>query len=135
MSRTFALDDEDFADLLAGMEAYGAGAADVVSEVVHASGPDIRAEVDARMPQSGRTFKGHRSGARGSAWQRYDTGERMAITVGTTASRRYLYFPDDGSNTRRHAGMQNFFGEGAEAAAPQIMERAMDALISTFERG
>jgi len=134
MSGVFSVEGEDFDLLAAAMADYGEGAADVVSEVVHGSGDIIRDQIDPLIPTSGRTFKGHRSGARGSQWQRYDTGETLAITVATTSARRYLYFPDDGSNTKRHAGNQQFMMRGAEAAAPMILEKGIDALIESFER-
>ena len=134
MSGVFSVEGEAFDELAAAMADFGEGAADVVSEVVHSSGDVIRDQIDPLIPVSGRTFKGHRSGAQGSQWQRYDTGEKLAITVAATSARRYLYFPDDGSNTKRHAGNRQFMMRGAEAAAPMILEKGIDALIESFER-
>lgn len=134
MSAVFSVEDTEYDILLTAMIDFGEGSVDVVSEVVHGSADLIRDNIDLLLPVSGRTFKGHRSGARGSQWQRYDTSERLAVTVATTAARRYLYFPDDGSNTMRHAGNQQFMLLGAEAAAPMIVDRGIEALMESFER-
>lgn len=134
MSATFSIEEGEFARLMDSMKEYGAGAAEVVTEVVHSSGEDIYREIDPLIHPSGRTFKGHTSSAKGARWQRYDTSEPLAITVASTASRRYLYFPDDGSNTQRHYGDQQFMRRGAEAAAPRILEKGIEALIGNFGR-
>lgn len=134
MSGMFALEGDDFEQLMDSIKEYGEGAADIVTEVIHDSGDLIYDQIDPLINPSGRTFRGHSSGAQGSSWQRYDTGEPLAITVSTTPSRHYLYFPDDGSNTKRHFGNQQFMLKGAEAAAPTILEKGIDALIDNFER-
>lgn len=130
----FNIETDDFERLLSAMEEYGDGALEALNEVIHSSGADIYEAIDPLIHSSGRTFKGHSSGAKGSHWQRYDTDEDLVITVGTTGSRHYLYFPDDGSNTKRHYGDQQFMRRGAEAAAPLIIEKGMEALIAKFER-
>lgn len=56
------------------------------------------------------------------------------MTVSTTAKFRYLYFPDDGGNTKRHAGDQHFMFRGAQAAAPSVMERCVAALTREWEQ-
>lgn len=134
MSEVFALEGDEFDDLVASMQSYGEGAGQLITEVIHASGDEIYHQIDPLINPSGRVFKGHTSGARGTAWQKYDTSEALAITVKTASKRNYLYFPDDGSNTRRHFGNQQFMYRGVEAAAPAILERALDALITEFER-
>lgn len=134
MSAVLSIEDVEFSRLMDSMKDYGAGAAEVVSDVVHSSGEDIYREIDPLIHPSGRTFKGHTSSAKGASWQRYDTSEALAITVASTASRRYLYFPDDGSTTEHHFGDQQFMRRGAEAAAPRILEKGIDALIGNFGR-
>lgn len=130
----FSLDADQFDALAASMKEYGEGAADIVTDVIHSSGEDIYQEIDPLIHSSGRTWRGHSSSAKGSSWQRYDTSERLAITVSTVGSRSYLYFPDDGSNTKRHYGDQQFMRRGAEAAAPRILEKGTEALLANFER-
>lgn len=134
MSGTLDLEADQFDGLMASMRKFGEGAADIVSDVIHSSGDEIKREIDDLIHPSGRTFKGHTSSAKGASWQRYDTSEALAITVAATSSRRYLYFPDDGSSTERHYGDQQFMRRGAEAAAPRILEQGEDALIQAFGR-
>lgn len=131
---TFTIDQEDFDRLAAAMDTYGPGSADRVSEVVQDSGDYIRDRIDPLIHASGRTFKGHRSGVKGTDWALYTTGEPLTIVVRARPTRRYLYFPDDGSNTKRHYGGQQFMYRGAQAAAPGILSRAVDALLEEFER-
>lgn len=134
MSGTLAIEGEDFERLLTEIQRYGEGAADTVTEVVHESGDLIYDEIDPLINPSGRTFRGHSSGAKGTSWQRYDKSEALAITVSTVSSRHYLYFPDDGSSTKRHYGDQQFMLKGAASAAPAILDKGIDALVRKFER-
>lgn len=134
MSGAFSLEMDDFELLVTAMVDYGEGAEEIVTDVIHESGDLIYRHIDPLIHPSGRTFKGHASGAQGSQWQRYDTGEKLAITVAANSSRRYLYFPDDGANTVHHAGNQQFMLRGAEEAAPEIIYKGIEALIENFER-
>lgn len=128
----WSLEADAFDGLVEKMEAYGSGAVDEINKALKESGPDIYERINALIHPSGRTFKGHTSSAASSKWQRYTPGN-LAITVGTTSRYHYLYFPDDGSDTRRHAGLQNFFERGAEAASDKVLERCENALIKAWE--
>lgn len=57
----------------------------------------------------------------------------LSVTVTTSGKYGYLYFPDDGTNTRRHVGNQRFFERGGEAATDDIIERCVAKLINKFE--
>lgn len=95
---------------------------DAINEVLHGEGGVlIGAAIDKLVPESGRRFKGHRTGAKGTAWQSYDKSN-LAVTVVARGKRGYLYFPDDGANTKRHAGNQQFFPRGAEAATSDVVD-------------
>lgn len=127
--RVFSLEDSGFAEVLEWAEELGPKGAEALKRYfADEAGPVIARRIDALMPVSGRRFRGHSSPARGSAWQRY-TPEGAGIEVAASGARRYLYFPDDGTNTVRHAGNQQFFPRGAQAAAPDVAEGALDALI------
>lgn len=41
----------------------------------------------------------------------------------------YLYFPDDGENTYRHNGDQEFMRRGAEEATENIIDQCVSALV------
>ena len=55
-------------------------------------------------------------------------GSRLAVTVGTRSKFHYLYFPDDGTNTKHHAGKQHFFERGVEAQEENVINGILDAL-------
>lgn len=132
MSQTFSLDAADFERLQRSMEAFGEGSGQVITETLHESGPAIYERINPLIHPSGRTFKGHRSSATQSAWPTYGKAESLAITVAARGKWHYLYFPDDGSNTDRHAGMQDFMMRGAQDAAPEIIERCLGALMQEW---
>lgn len=132
MSKTFSLEADDLERLQEQMAAFGEGSGQIVTEVIHESGPAIYERINPLIHPSGRTFKGHRSSATTSAWPTYGTGEALAVTVSARGKWHYLYFPDDGSNTDRHAGMQDFMLRGAESAAPDIIERCLGALMEEW---
>ena len=58
--------------------------------------------------------------------------ETLAVTIRSRPAYNYLYFPDDGSNTLRHAGGQHFFQSGAEESADQIIDLCVSKLIENF---
>lgn len=131
-SSHYEIDYSDLEHLQAWMEAYGKGAAKVVEDTLRECAPKVRDRINLLMPVSGRRFKGHTSGARGTKWERISSEEPLSVTVAANSKRRYLYFPDDGSNTKRHAGNQHFFRRGAEAALPQVVEALAEALAVDF---
>lgn len=131
----FELNAKAFQALADRVRAYGDDAEGVVNEVLHEQGgPMIYERINPLIHPSGRTFKGHTRSARKTKWPLYKTDENLAVTVTTRAAQRYLYFPNDGSNTRRHAGGQHFFLRGANAAAPEILDRCMAALTREWEQ-
>ena len=104
-----------------------------INDVLHGEGGRIIGrEIDRLVPVSGRRFKGHTSGAKGTAWQSYDTPD-LAVTVAARGKRGYLYFPDDGTNTKRHAGDQRFFPRGAEAATEEVVDLCIKTMIQRLE--
>lgn len=134
MSGNYTLDAREFDRLAEGVSRYGSGAERVINDVLHNdAGPIIYEKVNERIHASGRRFKGHTASAKASAWPRYDTGENLAVSVGTKAKWHYLYFPDDGSNTVNHAGGQMFFVLGAAAASPLIVDACLDKLANLWK--
>ena len=108
------------------------GAGDIINDILHnEAGPLIQEAIQPLIPVSGKHWKGKKSPARTSASLR-STNEPLAVTVRSAKSYQYLYFPDDGSNTRRHAGNQQFFKRGAEMVEDQIISRCLGALIDNL---
>lgn len=134
MGGLFELDAKDLESLQQSISSYEGSAESAINEVLHDdAGPLINEEINPLINPSGRTFKGHSKSAKNSPWPRYDTDKNLEITVGTKSKWHYLYFPDDGSNTRRHAGNQHFFERGAEKAAPKVVARCLDVLTQEWK--
>lgn len=56
----------------------------------------------------------------------------LSVTIKSKKTFNYLYFPDDGSNTRNHAGMQHFMLHGAEKASEKITEELIKKIVDKF---
>lgn len=130
--RMFAVDYAAFVELAAAMESFPERSERAVNEVLATTGAEeIARSIDALIPVSGRRFKGHSGPARGSKWQRI-VPANLSVTVTTVRKRSYLYFPDDGSNTRRHTGGQAFFFRGAQAASTAVVEQITSKIIEEW---
>lgn len=129
------LDYEQFDGLQKAMEEYQGNTEKAINEVLHnEAGPLIADAVRNLMPQSGKTWKGKKGAAKTSnSLMNVDTN--LAVTVKTRGDYGYLYFPDDGTNTRRHVGNQQFFVRGGESVADDIVDRIVNKLINNFEKG
>lgn len=130
--RRFSVDYAAFDGLAESMARFPERSEAAVNEVLSTTGgQEIASRIDRLMPASGRRFKGHASGAKGSRWQRLLPGE-LSVTVTTVRSRQYLYFPDDGSTTRRHAGGQGFFLRGAQDAAQDVADQIISKITEEW---
>lgn len=106
-----------------------------INAVLHNEGGQIIQDaIRPLIPVSGKNWRGKRAPARTSNSLR-STNENLAVWVRSAKSYQYLYFPDDGTNTRRHVGDQQFFLRGAEATTDEIIDRCVGSLISNFEKG
>ena len=96
----------------------------------------IKKNIAMILPSSGRNWKG--KGAPASAAMpahfKQENGT-LSVTIVARDKYHYLYFPDDGSNTKRHAGNQQFMRRGAEAASASIVDMCVGRLIDNFEGG
>lgn len=130
----FEVDAASLEPLMRRIESAGEMAESVVNGVLHEeAGPIIYRRINPLIHPSGRTFKGHRASAASSDWTHYDIGKNLAVTVRTKSRFNYLYFPDDGSNTRHHFGNQEFFRRGGEASVDEIVSRCMAAIDKELE--
>lgn len=133
MSEWFALKDDAFDSVAAKAAEFGGGAEAAIEEVLHEqAGPVIYGKVSALIHPSGRRFKGHARSATAANWPSYDKGH-LSITVAARGKWHYLYFPDDGNTTRRHAGNQRMFERGAQAATPQVADMCIKNLMKKWE--
>ena len=105
-----------------------------INEVFHGEAAGwIQDSIQRFMPVSGRQWKGKRPAAKtANSLKDRDKTSNLSVTVGTKPDWNYLYFPDDGTNTRKHAGNQQFFKRGGEAVSGKIVDRCVEKLINNF---
>lgn len=127
-----SLDSESFDDLAERMKRRGDTAEATVNDVLHGFGGErIKSGIQKFLPESGRTWKGKKTAAKKT--DPFATlAENLGVIISSKSGYGYLYFPDDGTNTKRHAGEQQFMKRGAEDASSDILERCVAALTEDF---
>lgn len=129
----FRMNQEEFHRVQQAIKAFQGDAERVINDVLHnEGGPLILDEIKNLMPVSKRQWNGKKVSAK-SGKSLMITGDNLSVTVKTTKNYQYLYFPDDGTNTRKHVGNQQFFLHGAENKTEEIINRCIDGLVDTFE--
>ena len=100
--------------------------------LVDDGGKKIKEYIRAILPVSGRTWNRKKAAASQTDPFRIQ-GENLAVKVYSKGSYHYLYFPDDGSNTRHHRGYQQFMWQGAEKAEDENVNGVIDKLVERLE--
>ena len=95
-------------------------------------GNEIKREIQKILPRSGRTWK-RKAPAASSVDPFKKTPINLGVKVHSTKIYHYLYFPDDGSNTKKHEGGQEFMLRGAQSAAPEIGENLINRLLDQLK--
>ena len=134
---TFKLDAQQFETLQRAIQLYSGDAERTVNDVLHNEGGKlINDEIMRLLPESGRKWKGKRRAAK-QARPFTQKDENLAVIVRTVSSYHYLYFPDDGTNTKNHIGYKGrpreFMYKGAENQTGEIMDRCINRLIQRWE--
>lgn len=130
---SFELHFDEVESLQEKMEEYGAGAQRIINDVLHGEGGrQVKDKIHMLIPSSGRQWKGKRAPASSADSLQQVNDEMLAVTIKSKTAYNYLYFPDDGSNTKRHAGNQQFFQHGAEDAADSVVELCLGKLTEEF---
>lgn len=133
----FEIDTKEIERLHKAIRNFPGNAEDAINEVFRNEAPPIVSESIKRLiPASGRKWKGKAPAAKtakSSVTERKDERGNLSFAVGTTHKYHYLYFPDDGSNTRRHAGNKQFFQRGGEAKQSEIIDRCITKIANNFE--
>lgn len=138
MSRTtFQLDEKQFDTLQRAMQNYGDQAGRAVDDVLHNEGGKlINDEIMRLLPASGRKWRGKKTAAKRTQPFTQDNGS-LSVTIRTKSAYNYLYFPDDGTNTKHHIGYKGkpreFMMHGAENQTSEIIDRCITRLIRTWE--
>ncbi len=135
MSNTRNINVLEFERLEQAIRNFPGNTEEAINAVLHNEGGLLIMDaIQPLIPQSGKTWAGKRAPARTGNSLR-STNENLAVWVRSAKSYQYLYFPDDGSNTRRHVGNQQFFLRGAESVKSEVIDRCVGRLIQTFEKG
>lgn len=87
------------------MEQYGAGAGQIIDSVLQTQGAQlIKEQIAMLLPASGRTWKGKPAPASVAMPGKFtQSNASLSVTISARGRYGYLYYPDDGTNTRRHA--------------------------------
>lgn len=112
----------------------GKEAEKIINDYLRKEGGDIIKEgIHTILPVSGRKpWKGKEPAAKSTdPFQK--RSENLGITIRTKSTHHYLYFPDDGSNTLRHQGNQQFMFEGASRKAEEIGNAIIEKLVERLE--
>ena len=128
----FEMDAKEVERLFNTVKNFPGNAEKSINEVFHNDAPPIVSEEIKRlMPVSGKSWKGKAPAAKG-AKSLTDETANLSFTVKTTGKYHYLYFPDDGTNTRRHVGNQQFFNRGGENKTAEIVDRCINRIVKDF---
>ncbi len=128
----FRLSVSGFEEMQQAMAAYEGDVEAAINDVLHnEAGQLIQEEIKRLMPASGRHWAGKRRSAK-NAKSLTEKKENLAITVKAATAYQYLYFPDDGSSTKRHVGNQHFFRRGGENKKEEIINRCIERLTENI---
>lgn len=128
-----SLDYEGVDDLAAIIENYDGYAGNAINDVLWNDGFVLISEsITGLLPVSQRRWAGKKPAAKQSK-PFIQINEPLSVTVKTKNAYGYLYFPDDGSNTYRHAGNQAFMIRGAEAQQDEVTARVIERLVRPFK--
>lgn len=131
----FELEYDELKGLTEKIEEYGVEAYKIINDVIHKEGADlIKNDITLLIPRSGRTWKGKgRSASQAMPGAFKQKNEEFAVTIAPRKKYHYLYFPDDGSDTKRHAGNQHFMLRGAENASSKVIDLCIGKLTEGFD--
>ena len=130
----FEMDSKEVDRLYGALKNFPGNAEEAINEVFHNDAPPlVSEEIKRLMPVSGKMWKGKKPAAK-TAKSLTDEKANLSFTVKTTGAYHYLYFPDDGTNTRRHAGEQQFFNRGGENKQSEIVDRCIARIVNGFEQ-
>lgn len=129
----FSINALEIDDLQQAMKNFQGNTEKTINDVLHnEAGPLIQEGIKRLMPTSNRTWKGKKGQAKTSKSLKNENSN-LAVTVKTTSNYQYLYFPDDGSNTKNHVGNQQFFLKGGESKTEEIINLCIKNLVNDFE--
>jgi len=133
----FEMDKKELDRLHNAIKNFPDVAEESINSVLYTEAPPIITDaIKLLMPVSGAVWKGKKKAAKHGNSIKERSGERrnLSVVVGTVSDYHYLYFPDDGTNTYRHAGNQRFFERGGKASSQEIVDRCVSRIVDDFEK-
>lgn len=130
MSVTYQLSDENIERLQTTIKQYQQEAEVKINQYLHGKGYDMfEKAIHNAIPESGRRWNGKKTAARkANSLQDENVSDNLSVTIKARKNYRYLYFPDDGSNTLHHCGNQRFFEKGVESNEEQAVNDMVELL-------
>lgn len=105
----------------------------IINEYLHGEGGVIvRDHIREILPVSGRTWNGKKTAASKTNPFYLEKGN-LYVKVKTKGDYKYLYFPDDGTNTDHHAGNKQFMWHGADNASRFVENGIIKQLLRRWE--
>lgn len=132
----FELKAETVKEMIENMTKFADGreAEKIINDYLWGDAGDlIETEIHTLLPESGRIWQGKAAAAKRAKPFLKDTGMNLNVRIRTKNKYHYLYFPDDGSNTIRHVGNQQFMFDGANRKADEIGSTIVDRLVKKIE--
>lgn len=107
---------------------------EIVNDVLHNEAPQIfQDSIQNLLPESHRKWNGKKKAAK-QAKPFTSIGGNLSVTIVNKNAYAYLYFPDDGTKTKRHRGEQHFMLRGVEAKAGTVVEMCLDRLTEQINK-
>lgn len=114
------------------LDKFGEKSYKIVNEVLHSdeAAKVVEDNISALLPFSSRNWKGKSTPASQAQPFRSDNSELLTLIIKTKKKYNYLYFPDDGSNTKNHRGNQHFMKRGGDASVSTIAQLCAAQLMN-----
>lgn len=113
---------------------FGVGAGQIIQGVYNEfAAEEIKRNINAVLPVSGRTFKGHRTGAKAAGTGRVfqHTVSGLDLIVQSKGQFGYLIFPDEGRGAHNPRAQQ-FMQRGLDASVDAIVDRCIAKLAEAL---
>lgn len=128
----FRVDYESFDAVANAIRNYGEGAESIINQTLEEYGAPLAEEYITRLlPVSGRVWRGKKRAAKSAKPFKREM-LNLGFIIRTKSAYNYLYFPDDGTSTRKHVGNKQFMIKGTEVAADSILDRCIAELVKDF---
>lgn len=125
--------NNDLQDVAQQYSNLGNNAEEIINETLHGFGANIiKQNIQNILPISGRNWSGKVKSAK-SAKPFTQENKNLYLKVKSKSNYNYLYFPDDGTNTKRHQGKQFFMQRGAEDSIEEFKNKCINNILERID--